>query len=640
MQALFSLLLSASLWGGVLCIAVLFVGRLCRRNVTPNWHYYIWLVVLLRFLLPISIAVPIPYWINTPNSETIAIHTMTETNVVVETGATNSGPYANEAAYMEIPYGHGETGVEALSSNYQQTLPNIAPFLAAIWLSGAVLLFLKIPLTYIRHQRYLGKNCFPATDNMEKALAAICRESGYPAHIRLLAGEGVRSPFATGFLRPTIVLPYKQYDEHDLAFILRHELTHIRRHDLFIKLAAEIAKAVHWFNPFVYIMARQIDYRCEAACDYAVANDIPFEEKKRYSLAIVNSVGSAIGKEAPLSLAASYNKKTLTGRINAILTHESVKRNMPAAFIFTAVLVLFCACTGIKASNKNNTAETQQAAATENRAVNDNHTAIVEEVSKVVKANVLIASMDSYGQSDMIMVAGLDTEKNTLTLLSVPRDMYVEPASALITKSAGNEERKLPDAIKLGRVPVYAGNEEGMTYLKSEVEKLLGIQIDYTMSVNMDGFEKIIDAYGGIEMDVPQDMVYNDPMQNLSIDIKKGKQVLDGETALQLVRYRLYENGDEGRNQMQRQLVQVLYDKVMTTGSIEDTVTKLLPFILSETDTDITMKDAAAYLPYLKKLKADSLVLLPLPVIPATENYMNFYHLDEKAFAEISGLLR
>ena len=87
----------------------------------------------------------------------------------------------------------------------------------------------------------------------------------------------------TGLLRPRLLLPHEGYDLQDLRYILRHELCHLKRRDMLLKLVLLAANAMHWFNPVVYLMLRQADEDIELACDSAATDGLELPERAAYS---------------------------------------------------------------------------------------------------------------------------------------------------------------------------------------------------------------------------------------------------------------------------------------------------------------------------------------------------------------------
>ena len=137
--------------------------------------------------------------------------------------------------------------------------------------------------------------------------------------------------------------------------------------------------------------------------------------------------------------------------------------------------------------------------------------------------NILICGTDDDGtRTDTIIVAHLDANTHTVALLSIPRDTPVSTGSGLMKINS-----------------VYAGGgKDGMERLAARLKELLGFPVDGYVLVDLVAFQKTVDLVGGVEFDVPQDMDYEDPSQDLYIHLRKGLQTLSGEQAMGLVRFR------------------------------------------------------------------------------------------------------
>lgn len=153
--------------------------------------------------------------------------------------------------------------------------------------------------------------------------------------------------------------------------------------------------------------------------------------------------------------------------------------------------------------------------------------------------NILVYGRDKVAyNSDTIIVVNLDAANKKINILHVPRDtVYIDD---------NGRSHKINYAYS-------SGQREG---LMKEIQQLLGIRIDKYVNISTDGFRAVVDAVGGVEMDVPEDMHYIDPYQDLVIDIKAGHQVLNGEKAEGFVRYRSgYADADLGRIKAQKQFM-------------------------------------------------------------------------------------
>lgn len=159
--------------------------------------------------------------------------------------------------------------------------------------------------------------------------------------------------------------------------------------------------------------------------------------------------------------------------------------------------------------------------------------------------NILICGTDDDGtRTDTIIIAHLDANDHTVALLSIPRDTPVATGGGGLMKINS----------------VYAGGgKDGMERLAARLKNLLGFPVDGYVLVDLEAFQKTVDLVGGVEFDVPMDMNYEDPSQNLYIHLQKGLQTLDGEQAMGLVRFRKgYATQDIQRTQTQQQFLKAL----------------------------------------------------------------------------------
>ena len=180
------------------------------------------------------------------------------------------------------------------------------------------------------------------------------------------------------------------------------------------------------------------------------------------------------------------------------------------------------------------------------------------------------------GLSDSMLLLRFDPQQEKVSVLSIPRDtrVYIE----------GHGVRKINHA-----------NRDGGPALSASVasELLGGINIDRYVRVNVQGIEKLIDALGGVTVNVPKDMKYNDFSQHLYIDLKKGVQHLDGDKAMQFLRYRYDDYGDISRVQRQQMLMRSAVEQTLKPATVVK-IPKLLSVIQSHLDTNLTVRELMA----------------------------------------------
>lgn len=172
-----------------------------------------------------------------------------------------------------------------------------------------------------------------------------------------------------------------------------------------------------------------------------------------------------------------------------------------------------------------------------------------------LKKNIVVLGVDEraeehdVGRSDTLFVVMFDTQTKNASLLSIPRDTRVR-----IPKHGWD---------KINHAYAYGGRE----LTQKTVEELLGLHINNYVMVDFKGFKGLVDAIGGVDINVEKDMYYRDSWDGFTIDIKKGMQHMDGETAIQYVRYR-DEEGDIGRIRRQQHFLMAVYDRISSADML------------------------------------------------------------------------
>ena len=196
---------------------------------------------------------------------------------------------------------------------------------------------------------------------------------------------------------------------------------------------------------------------------------------------------------------------------------------------------------------------------------------------------VLLGKDVGSGNTDSITVVSYDVPNQKVGMISIPRDTAVERTWRSNPKINGAFYGAGPDV------------------LKQEIEHTFGIPIDYYILVDLQGFIALVDELGGVEVNIPLDMNYDDPIQNLHIHFSKGTQTLSGQEAMEVVRYR-HDNKDSPnyranqwytdvqRGEMQRQVLVQLAKKVVSWGSVTK-VTEFVDIFNEYVKTDLSLTD-------------------------------------------------
>ncbi|MBD0269698.1 MAG: LCP family protein [Cyanobacteria bacterium Co-bin8] len=204
----------------------------------------------------------------------------------------------------------------------------------------------------------------------------------------------------------------------------------------------------------------------------------------------------------------------------------------------------------------------------------------------------LVNSFD--GLTDTMLLLRFNPQTEQLVIMSLPRDTrtYV---SGRLTKL--NE----------------ANRDGGPALAASSVSDLLGgVAIDRYVRINVQGVEKLFDALGGVTVNVPQDMKYQDDSQHLYINLKAGEQHLDGNQALQFLRFRYDEKGDIGRIQRQQMMMRAVVEQALNPATIAR-MPKILSVIQEHVDTNLTIEELLALVGYSAQTNRSNVQMLMLP---------------------------
>ncbi len=247
--------------------------------------------------------------------------------------------------------------------------------------------------------------------------------------------------------------------------------------------------------------------------------------------------------------------------------------------------------------------------------------AVVKEQKEKKPLRILVAGCDrSSGLTDVLMLVNFDREKHTCTVLQLPRDTYAAYTEGSYRKLNGA-------AHALG----------GMRQLCDFLSKAFGISIDRYARIELDAFRKVVDAIGGVEVNLPFAMDYDDPYQGLSIHLSAGVQTLDGKAAEQFVRYRSgYVRGDIGRMDAQKIFLSALFCKLKSSLSPTDLVS-LAGIVLENLETDLTLSETVSVATEGLTLMPSEIYLLSLPgeEAVATISGAGYYVLSGKACTEM-----
>ncbi len=233
------------------------------------------------------------------------------------------------------------------------------------------------------------------------------------------------------------------------------------------------------------------------------------------------------------------------------------------------------------------------------------------------RVNVLVIGV-ANGLSDTIMLTTFDMKENKVDLISIPRDAYYP------RKGYNNAAQKKINA-------VYGS--KGAKGTVKAVEDLVKTDIHYYVEFDYEAVKAIVDAIGGIKVEVPYNMDYDDPVDNLHIHFKKGQVVKNGDDIIKLLRWRKnnkgggYKEGDLGRIKMQQHIVKLGIEKLLK-GNIVANFIKLQGPLTKYVKTDMTPKQMMYFAGEAKNIKSDDITFHMAPGNPKNMQGLSFFIID------------
>lgn len=358
METLLKTLLILSLGGTVLGLALMLVRRLLGKRLPSAFYYYAWLLVLLRFLLPLPGLVG-----GVPAAGESVLRADTAAPAMMESLSPRSylgtgldaddAPSANTAAPSPgtaAPSAQKVTETEASAPSVGETparqsaglklslLLRSAPFWTGLWLCGAMLCFGWTILGYVRFSRAI-RRCRKAPSAGELALYNTLLKKRGP---ELAKCAGLDSPMLLGVARPLLVLPDREYGPERLNAILSHELTHYRRGDLIFKWFAVFVFSLHWFNPFTRLFRRELDRVCELSCDEHLLRRMDRDGRQNYGETLIDLAAGPSRSSRVIATSFATEKRNLKERLEQIMTYK--KKGRAGLVLTLAAILLLCGC--------------------------------------------------------------------------------------------------------------------------------------------------------------------------------------------------------------------------------------------------------------------------------------------------------
>ncbi len=321
LEKIFVSVVITSLIGTVLAAILLLLKPITRKSFSASWNYYIWVCVLAVMILPVRVTLPekdSEFFSQTTNLQTPQFQA---SDVIMSPfDADFSIDKDEQTRKTDLE----DTNVKKESADKKLSLEHIMPKISFAWLIIASSVFTYKFVKYFVFIFQTNKTSYPTDihQNISKRVSA-------------RVSNNTSSPFMTGIFRPVLLLPDVTLSEEQINNIILHEMIHYKRHDILVKWFSVIVKCIHFFNPAVYFICKQLDEECEISCDALVVKDMTRESELSYVNTIIALLSDSSTKRVPLTTGMAGSKEMLKKRFQIIKNKKRISKKV--AFVSLAV---------------------------------------------------------------------------------------------------------------------------------------------------------------------------------------------------------------------------------------------------------------------------------------------------------------
>ncbi len=360
MGNIFLSILGISVSIGLIVVGLIFLTPFLNKRYAAKWKYLIWIFLALRLLIPFSGA----------NGQDV-MDRMSQLKV-----GTNSESEENDAnnptdtampyrgVVVEIP-AQMTTPIKASSEKSTADI-TMLDIVTLVWIIGSLIFIFVHLISYSHYKRQVLKNGKMIKETrILSQIFRLKRELHISRTVCVMEYDEAESPMIIGFIKPVLVLPKEQYNSEDLFFILKHELVHFKRGDVYLKLLFVTANAVHWFNPIIWIMQKEAVIDMELSCDERVTQGTSFELRKAYTETLLSMLHKQCVRKTVLSTQFYGGKKIMKKRFKNILIRNRKKNGISiliCAVVLSITLGMLVGCSVTKENTEKENIENEDTA--------------------------------------------------------------------------------------------------------------------------------------------------------------------------------------------------------------------------------------------------------------------------------------
>ena len=357
MGNIFLSILGISVSVGLIVIGLILLTPFLNKRYAAKWKYLIWIFLALRLLIPFSGAnrQDVMDRISQQKAETSSESEENDANNPSETAM----PY--RGMIVEIPV-QMTTPINASSGKNTADI-TMLDVVTLVWIIGSLIVISVHLISYSHYKRQVvKKGRIIKETRILSQIFRLKRELHISRTVCVMEYDEAESPMMIGFIKPVLVLPKEQYNSEDLFFILKHELVHFKRGDVYLKLFFVTANAVHWFNPVIWIMQKEAVIDMELSCDERVTQGTSFALRKAYTETLLSMLHKQCVRKTVLSTQFYGGTKIMKKRFKNILIKNRKKNGISiliCAVILSITLGMMVGCSVTKENTEKENIENE-----------------------------------------------------------------------------------------------------------------------------------------------------------------------------------------------------------------------------------------------------------------------------------------
>ncbi len=354
-QPFFDWLAQTTLIASVVICLILLIQRILGAKLGPRWSHALWLVLLMRMVLPwapsspLSLSNLIPSWDRPIQSQqspgTVEVQETSLPTQTAETPEVTPGPEPQSEGAVEMPVAPRPRTPANAEGHAWRGWVSIRRVLPVLWLAGAIVIGVYLIASDLALWRIVKRDRPLLNQSMLELFEECKAQMGVQSLVVVVPSERARSPGLFGFVRPRLLLPRQMLDtatRQEMRYVFLHELAHLRRHDIYLGWLASLLQVLHWFNPLVWFAFYRMRADRELACDALVLTRTGQDKSQEYGGTILGLV-RRFSRSRPLpAMAGVIESKSQLKRRIAMITQ--FKNNSYRFSPLAAVLVAILAC--------------------------------------------------------------------------------------------------------------------------------------------------------------------------------------------------------------------------------------------------------------------------------------------------------